>query len=239
MSLIDTVLNAVFPNRCVGCNEIIDKGEYLCDYCYEMLPKTAESNCCKVCGNIKSSCFCKKHVFHFTSATAPFFNEGTAKQIMYAFKFRRKLYFADFLSTRMALSVRTEFYGVPLDSVAYVPMPAKRELKRGYNQSRELALRIAKLLELPLVENAIGCNEKRNLQYQTGLKDRFKNVKGVFYPNLSLKGRRILLVDDIKTTGATLDECSRALLKAGVEEVYCVTGLISSAKKKEGKFNGN
>ena len=134
----------------------------------------------------------------------------------------------------MALSVKSDFHDVDFNALVYVPMPFKKELKRGYNQSRELAVRLSKILNIPLVENAIGCNEKRYSQHKVRAKHRFENVKGAFYPNLSLKGRQVLLVDDIKTTGATLDECAKSLLKAGAEEVYCVTALISKSKKKEG-----
>ncbi len=232
MKIIESFLDAVFPDKCVGCDEIIPKGQGLCDYCYEFISKTANDNRCTVCGNKKSECVCKYRVFHFTACTAPFYNEDIAKQVMYAFKFRRKQEFADFLAERMTLSVKTDFYGVEFNALVYVPLPLKRELKRGYNQSRELAVKIAKMLDIPLVENALGCNEKRSVQHKTPFKDRFDNVKGAYYPNLSLKGRTVLLVDDIKTTGATLDECARALLKAGANEVYCVTGLISKSKKK-------
>ncbi len=231
--IIDSFLDALFPNKCVSCGEIIPKDESLCDLCFEYLPCTNADNRCKVCGCVKRDCQCKYHVFHFTATTAPLYNTGSAKDVMYAFKFRKKLEFADFFAERMILSVKTDFYGVNFNAVTYVPLPLMRELKRGYNQSRELALRIAKALELPLVENALGCNTKRYAQHKTKLGDRFKNVKGAYYPNLSLKGRTVLLVDDIKTTGATLDECAKALLKAGANEVYCVTGLITKRKNKK------
>lgn len=233
MKIIESFLDALFPNQCVGCGDIIPKGDSLCGYCYEYISKTSADKRCFVCGCKKSDCQCKYRVFHFTACTAPFYNEDIAKKIVYAFKFRRKLEFAKFLSERMTLSVKTDFYGVDFNAVVYVPLPLKRELKRGYNQSRELALRIAEILNIPLVENALRCNGKRYTQHKVAVKDRFQNVKGAYYPNLSLKGRTVLLVDDIKTTGATLDECAKAILKAGANEVYCVTALISKRKNKK------
>ncbi len=232
MGLIEAFLDALFPNKCVGCDRIIPKGDSLCDFCFETMPTTAADNRCRVCGLKKKECQCRFHIFHFSSVTAPFYNTELARRVMYAFKFRRHIEFADFFAERMTLSVKTDFYGVDFNAVVYVPMTLKNELKRGYNQSRELAVRIANMLDAPLVENALGCNNKRFTQHKTYIKKRFKNVKGIYYPNLSLKGRTVLLVDDIKTTGATLDECTKALFKAGANEVYCVTGLIS--KKKAG-----
>lgn len=230
----EAVINALFPDKCAGCGEIIETGEGFCDYCLEMLPETAVDRLCRVCGCEKKQCQCKYTVFHFTSAAAPYYNDGPAKRAMYAFKFREKLHFADFFARKMALCVKNRFYDVEFNAVAYVPLPFKRELKRGYNQSRELAVRIAKILGLPVAENALGCNTKKKLQHKTSIKDRFKNVKGMYYPNISLKGRTVLLVDDIKTTGATLDECAKALFKASANDVYCITALTTK-RKKEGR----
>ncbi len=229
------VLELVFPNRCAGCGAIIPEGEGFCDYCFEFLPKTAIDTRCKVCGNKKDHCSCKNHIFYFTSATAPYYNQGVAKKAMYIFKFRKKPYFANIFARQMALSVKTDFYGVRFTGIVYVPMPLKKELKRGYNQSYELAVKLSEILNIPLINNALGCNMKRISQHKTNYRERFKNVKGMYYPNVSLKGQRLLLVDDIKTTGATLNECSRSLLKAGANEVYCVTGLISKKHKKRKK----
>ena len=242
MSRVESVLNAIFealfPRRCVGCGEIITTQDSFCDYCFEMLPKTNVDNLCEKCGCIKKECQCKYNVFHFSRFTAPFYNDGPAKSGMYAFKFRRKLYFADAFAEQMALSVKNNFFDVKFDAVTFVPMTPKKELQRGYNQSYELAVRIAKILNLPLVHKALGCNAKKTIQHKTDFKDRFENVKGVYYPNVSLSGKTILLVDDIKTTGATLNECAKALLKAGALDVYCVTGLITKRKKKVDK-DGN
>lgn len=231
--ILDSILDVFYPNRCAGCDEIIPEGESFCDYCFEMLPKTGTDKLCKVCGCAKKDCQCKYHVFHFTGTVAPFYNDGPAKKAMYDFKFHKKLYFADFFAHQMALSVKTAFYGVNFNAVTYVPMPLKRELRRGYNQSYELAVRIARILGLPLAKNALGCNNKRKIQHRIHFKERFKNVRGIYYPNISLKGRTVLLVDDIKTTGATLDECAKALFKAGADNVYCITGLTTKRKKKD------
>lgn len=232
-TVLDSLLDVLYPNKCVACGEIIPKGESLCDFCFESMPKTGFDNRCRVCGCLKKECQCKHHIFSFNGATSPFYNTDIAKKVMYEFKFRKKPEFGHFFAERMALSVKTDFYGVDFNAVVYVPLLLKNELKRGYNQSRELAISVAEILNIPLVENAIGCNDKRYIQHKTKPKDRFKNVKGAYYPNLSLSGRTVLLVDDIKTTGATLDECSKALLKAGANEVYCVTGLISRRKNKK------
>ena len=72
--VFESILAALFPNRCLSCEELIDDGEYFCDFCYEMLPQTAEDKLCSICGRIKKDCQCKYRVFHFSGFTAPLYN---------------------------------------------------------------------------------------------------------------------------------------------------------------------
>ncbi|MGI6279283.1 MAG: ComF family protein [Acutalibacteraceae bacterium] len=232
-TILKSVLNAFFPNRCYGCNAIIPFDEGFCDYCSEELPKTARDSLCEICCCPKPKCQCSYHVFHFSGMAAPFYNENPAKRAMYSLKFNKRLYIADFFARQMALCVKTRFYDVCFDTVVCVPMPAKRQLKRGYNQSRELALRIAKILNIPFAENALGCDSTKKTQHTVSFKERFQNVKGKYFANFSLSGRTVLLVDDIKTTGATLNECAKQLLAAGADRVYCVTGLVTRYEEKD------
>ena len=233
--IINNILEAIYPSKCFGCDEIIPMGENLCDYCHEMISKTGTDNLCKVCGCVKNDCQCKHHVFHFTGTTAPFYNEGIAQKAMYDFKFNHKIQVSDFFAKHMAIAVKNNFHHIEFDAVVYVPMLFSKELKRGYNQSRELALKLAKILDVHLCENALGCNPKSKAQHKADYKERFENVKGLYYPNISLSGRTVLLIDDIKTTGATLDECAKALFKAGANDVYCVTALTTKKKDKTKK----
>jgi len=232
-NLKNGILEVLFPNRCVSCEEMIPEGDCFCDYCYEMLPKTANDKLCNVCGCEKGNCQCRFHVFHFTAFTAPFYNDGPAKTAMYNLKFRDKPYAMDFFAEQMALSVKSKFYGINFDGVVYAPLTLRKELKRGFNQSRELALRLSKILDIKLIDNALGCKKKKSNQHKTLIKERFKNVLGIYYPRCSLSGKTVLLVDDIKTSGATLDECAKALMSAGAEDVYCVTAIVTKPKKKK------
>lgn len=231
--LKESIFALIFPGRCAQCGATIDTKEYFCDFCFEMLPVTAKDKCCAVCGCEKKNCQCKHRVFHFTRVTAPFYYEDPARRAMYHFKFRNKKYIGEFFIEQMAIKVRNEYSDVKFDGITFVPMPLRKELKRGYNQSRVLAEGLGKILEIPLIGNALGCNPKKKTQHKTEFKERFNNVKGKYYPNISLNGRRILLVDDIKTSGATLDECAKTLLKAGACEVYCITALITRIKSRK------
>ena len=104
-----------------------------------------------------------------------------------------------------------------------MPMHRLRLLKRGFNQSRVLAEKICEILSIPLIDTLI-CLKAGPRQHDLFGKERYA-AKG------SASGKTLLLVDDIRTTGATLDECAGQLFSAGAEAVYCVTALITEKKK--------
>lgn len=225
-------MNSLFPNKCIACGDIIQDSEYFCDYCYEMLKRVDISKNCARCGCKKKDCECNKRIFYFGGMTAPFYNEGTAQKALYKFKFSHKKENSKFFAEQMALAVRNIYREVSFDGVAFVPLTRMRRLKRGFNQSEVLASEISEILNLPLYENLLYCKRKKSRQYRLKPSDRFKNVSGIYFCKQKLNGKNILLVDDIKTTGATLNECAKQLILSGANSVYCVTGLISERKKK-------
>ncbi len=237
MKILDTVISAFFPNTCAGCGEIIDEGDYLCEYCFELSPRRNPDRVCPKCGHIKKYCDCSKHAFHFDGCAAPFVNDGVAKKMMYDFKFYSEAGLSRFFAEQMALTVKQCYFDKELDCIIYVPLSPWRELKRGYNQSALLAKDLSKILGLPLGLNYLKCRGKHKVQHKISGRERFKNVKGIYSCEVSLTGRNILLVDDIKTTGATFDECAKQLIAAGAESVYCIAGLISEMDDKNKKKN--
>ncbi len=233
------ILEALFPNTCIGCGEVIAEDEHLCEYCHEIIERCPLDKICLKCGFHEKHCICAKRIYTFAAAIAPFYNEGVAKRMMYAFKFRQKEAYSKYFSEQMALAVKQCLGEVKIDIVTYVPMHHSKERRRGYNQSRILAEQLSQILNIPLCDNALGCCRKRKIQHELPLAFRFDNVRGIYYTNFKVTGKTVLLVDDIKTTGATLDECSKQLLIAGADDVYCVSGLMSKYRKKKGKTDGN
>ena len=236
MELAKDILSAFYPNTCAGCDTVISENEFLCDYCMSMIERTDLSKFCFKCGNSKKSCKCTKYVYHYNGCAAPFYNEGIAKRVMYSYKFRKNEKNSEFIVRQMALCVKQGFYGVDFNAVCCVPIELRKGLKRGYNQSAVLAKSLAKLLDLPFYDGVLGCQGKKHLQHETTGKERFENVKNAFYVKIPIKNKTVLLVDDIKTTGATLSECAKQLLAAGSNNVYCITALVTDNKEKK---NGN
>lgn len=236
-ALISLIKEAFFPKTCAACGEITADGEPLCDYCREMLVRFDPMKRCIRCGTEKPGCDCRYRVFHFDGLIAPFENKDTAKLGVYAFKFRRKMGNADYFAEQMAFCVKNEYRDIRFDAVTFVPMHRLRFLKRGFNQSRVLAEKISDILNIPLAETLVTLKAGKR-QHDLFGKERFQNVKGRYSAKADAGGKTLLLVDDIKTTGATLDECAKQLFSAGADGVYCVTALISRRKKQEENNTG-
>ena len=232
MGISKVLISAVSPKVCLGCGEIINENDDLCFYCHEMLSKTADSKYCSKCGNNKANCRCTKDVLFFKGIASPFYNEGIAREIMYSYKFSHREYVAEFFARQIVLSIKQNFYDTGFEVVCFVPLFFLNRLRRGYNQSELIARHVGKLLNIPVASKALGCKFKSKPQHEMLINERSENVKDKYYSKHSLRGKRVLLIDDIKTTGATLNECAKALMGAGADSVYCATGLVTPKKKK-------
>ena len=238
---IRLVYKAFVPARCCSCGKIINEEEYLCDYCYEMLERTNTVKRCIRCGNRVKDCVCKYRVLHFDGVVSPFVNSGVASKVTYAFKFRGKMRGGEFLAENMALCVRENYSDIKLDCICYVPMAEVKLKHRGYNQCKILADRLGELLGLPVYDGLLMCKNSDTNQHDIkNYGERFHNVAGRYSADDSAEFKRILLVDDITTSGATLNECAKQLLKHGACCVYCVTALFTERKNKTiGEKNDN
>ncbi len=226
--LIEALLNAVFPPRCALCNEIIAPIGYFCKDCECKVEFTVGKRCIG-CGLPVKKCDCNRFIYHFDGIVSPFYNSGAAKEAYYNFKFFKNKRVGDYFSENMAQAVRRAYKNYRFDFVTYVsPLNEKTD----YDHCGILAKRVAKLLKLKLVKTLRGCKE-RSVQHTLDFSDRFDNVYNAYEPIASYKGKRILLVDDIKTSGATIDECARQLKFAGAKTVYCVSALIGFGKNRD------
>ncbi len=241
--LFKSIITALFPNTCASCGAVIDEEEFLCDYCMCMLEQSGKDKLCIKCGLPQNECRCKYDIYSFDGVIAPFYRDTTAKTAMYEFKFRKNERIARYFAERMALTVKQYYDDIKFDVVCCVPMSRRAVNSRGYNQSALVAEELAKILKLPIKNNLLMSKVKKRSQYKLSTKQRRENVKGIYYSNYQLHGQTVLLVDDIKTTGATLNECAKVLLSVGADKVYCVTGLTSRKNKanilRKEKTDGN
>lgn len=229
----ESFLWLIFTNHCKYCNALIEKGVNVCDDCRDYLPKI-DGEKCKFCGAEKERCGCKKHRMAYDGIASPFYYENGIRQGIQKLKFNGKEHIAHDLAVDMANSVKTDFSNVNFDFVCFVPFTTMQKIRRKYNQSELLAEHLSKNLKIPLKNVLIKLFETDS-QHNKNIRNRSGNVFGVYdiKENADVKGKTILLVDDIKTTGATLNECASILKIRGAKEVYCVTAALTGKEKKE------
>ena len=168
---------------------------------------------------------------------SPFLYDGVISEIVRAFKFNGQIRYGDFLTALAFEYIKDSNLLSEYDLIIPVPLHKNRFDDRTYNQSDIIAKRLGKL-----INKDVSCDvliRIRDTKHQSSLKgaDRVKNVKDAFLvPNIDLKGKRIILVDDIYTMGETANECAKALRLAGAEKVAVFTLCKRMIKNKSGLF---
>ncbi len=227
----DTLLTAVFPKTCRLCGEVIELDETLCDECKNV--KKIEPPICMSCGYSKEECVCKKHKHEYKGIAAPYYYKDSVKTAVNNFKARGMTFLADGFSKDMADSVRETYADIHFDLITFVPLRNFHEHCRGFNQSALLAEGVGKELGIP-VEKLLYKSRYTGVQHNKSAKERSVAVYGSFkvyreYEN-KLGGRTILLIDDVKTTGSTLNECAKMLKLSGADAVYALTLAVTYHK---------
>lgn len=221
-----------FPPRCPVCDKILKKQEKICTKCKKELKWVKEPRCFK-CGKpieVQEQEYCKDCAgssFHYIRGFALWIYEGAARKSIAAFKYRGRREYVSFYGEELMRAYGKELKRLCFDAVVPVPVYKEKERLRGYNQAELLAKEIGKALNVPVKTKALL--RVRSTKPQKGLdyKERQKNLEGAiqFFPDDCKGGMlgRILLVDDIYTTGSTIEACTKSLLQAGAGEVYFIT----------------
>ncbi len=222
----DRVMRIFFPNRCVVCDRVIKPGPLTCETCSPKILSypPGRKAVCEICGFKEKDCTCGKWRY-YEKSVFPVYLEGDMRNSINAFKFRGRLDKTKPLSELMfrALTERDMLQNV--DCVTFVPMGEKQQKKRGYNQAKELAAALSARAGIPLEELMYKCQDTPSQHDQNAVR-RQGNLLGVYEPIEEkiplIENRRILLVDDIITTGATLNEAAKTLLIFGAKTVSVV-----------------
>lgn len=227
---------ALFPEEitCDVCGkELIAKTRYnVCGECTEKLTFVGE-HICLVCGapiaNEADYCIrCQRRESVFRYNRSPLAYEGAATDLILSLKFGRKKYIAETLGAMMADTYIAR--GMSADIIVPVPMSEKEVKARGFNQAELIAENIGRRLNMPVLP-ALVKNRDTKPQKELGGKERAENLKDVFaviYKQVS--GLRILLVDDVFTTGTTANECAKTLLHSRAKEVFVLTAAVTKEK---------
>ena len=215
MLLWEALLELLYPSKCVLCGKLLDGNETnLCGSCRRALrPFTGKA---------------AKPALT-SSVTVAYAYEDPLRQSLLRYKFQGRSYYAGAYGAMLGMQILREH--LEFDVITWVPVSRKRRRKRGYDQAELLAKATARELGRraePLLEKF------RDIPPQSGIQDaarRKANVLGVYRmrPGAAVQGKRVLLIDDILTTGATLGEAARVLMQAGAGEVQ--VAVLAAARK--------
>jgi len=240
MTLLKPFIDLIYPPRCAICQEFLWKDRaqknqeelLFCQPCFDGFSEIT-SPLCTVCGRPFASKVeedhpcedCLRKTLFYDMVRAPYLYEGGIMEAIHQFKYAGRTHLADSLGPLLAFFVN-EWMDTTLECLTIpVPLYPKRLREREFNQSLLLARHVASLLGTEL--DFLSLRRIRYTQPQTGLRseERRRNVRKAFEitNREAVKGRNVLLVDDVTTTGNTLNECARVLKRAGSKGVF---GLV-------------
>lgn len=254
--LCSVVLDVLFGERhfCPACGRV-GSAQAFCGECTARIPKVS-SPACRVCGTplrgralagsdaqeaqdareARHVCTgCRLTRRYFECARAPAIYEGAAREHVHDLKYRARVEIVPALSRTMALCAIRHAMADWCDCVAAVPMHPDKLARRGFNQAELLARAVASLLGAPLIPGALSRREYTGTQTFLDRQNRRGNVLNAFVCDepAAVADARILLVDDVLTSGATADGCARALLRSGASGVNVLTFAVSVADMRD------
>lgn len=225
------LVDLIAPRACVVCGGRLGIHEFfICGSCNLQLPRTNYAD--NPYENDMARLFWGQ--LPVERCAALFFYQGGSgpSQILYELKYKNHPEIGEFFGTMMAEEWNDTGFFEGIDLIVPVPLAKERQRQRGYNQSLHIARGIGSVTRLPIVTNAVSREQFVESQTQKDRWQRNENVEGCFRLNdgSALKGRHVLLVDDVVTTGATICSCGREMLKAGDVRFSILT--IGFAKSK-------
>lgn len=232
---IARLLAVLYPPLCELCSAEISPGKFLCDGC-SILPTLSSAHgdkCCACCGEPgiaadDETCLnCKVYPLPFRSLRSLWSYGGNVERLIKKLKYNERRNIARFISAGLAHSF-SSLYAWRAQVVVALPSSLDVLSGRGFSHTALIAERFAKFIKVPFDRFSLCASEKRSPQTSVEMDSRFANVRGKFgIRGDLLKGKRVLIVDDVITTGASLAAASAALLRSGVLSVDALTAARS------------
>lgn len=213
----ETLLDLLFPPRCVACQHV---GEWFCPACQSQIERIPPP-WCQRCGRPleEGECrYCRRFDLDIDGLRAMAFFEGVLRDAIHAFKYKKRPQLAACFGALLNDYLAAQ--PLPADVIIPVPLHSERERTRGYNQAFLIARELALYQKLPMWYNVIKRTRATSPQVELDAAARRENVHDAFAATDEVAGRRVLLIDDVCTTGATMDACSRALKQRGAKSVW-------------------
>jgi ComF family protein len=231
-NVLKLLVDLLYPRRCPLCGDIVTpRGELACPPCKKKQKVIIEPRCKKCSKPIESDeleyCYdCERKQQHFMEGIALWEYDEIMKNSISNFKFNGKKEYGDFYIEEFLNNHGSKVLKISPDVLAPIPIHKSKLAGRGYNQAEILAEGIGKELNIPILPHLLLRNKKTLPQKQLNDKERLKNLEKAFL--FSQKERekfkkpinKVMLIDDIYTTGSTIEACTKILMQNGIEEVY-------------------
>ena len=233
-NLINAFIDLFFPTFCVVCNNpITHQDNHICEECLNLIKSTKTlTDRCSVCSSPfeDGKCsFCTERKVYIDQNICCFDYDGAVKKLMGGYKFRGHKRISKVFSL---LFINTVVNIPKADIITSVPITKKKKWKRGYNQSQVFAKELGRHYRLKYLK-LLKESKKTLVQHELNITERFFNILGRYtvLNKSHVLRKTIILVDDVFTTGATVNECARVLKEAGAEKVFSITMARSTIKK--------
>lgn len=213
---ISTIFSLLFPNICPGCNKALLKNETsICLHCQSDLPRRLTFNN----EELKHRFYGRLQLEEVYSFLL-FKNKGLTQKLLHAIKYNGNQQLAVELGELFGISCKQQNLFTTVDIIVPIPLHKSKLRFRGFNQSAQIAKGLASTLGIGFDENSILRKTKTSTQTKKTRTERWKNVDKTFkVVNSKLEGKHVLLVDDVITTGATLESCGQTILASGASKI--------------------
>jgi competence protein ComFC len=221
--LVELAVDSFFPRRCVGCGKV---GGFLCPECLEKLPRLLPP-LCPHCGRSQVSGIvcpdCRRRQTEIDGIRSLFRFDEVIRKAIHQLKYRNLKAISPCLAELLADYIRSN--PLPGEALVCVPLHPRRLRERGYNQSSLLARELGVRIDLPVIEDCLIRVKQAQPQVRAvGAEERRRNVADAFVcRDERVSGKQIILIDDVCTSGATLESCATALKNKGVTSVWGLT----------------
>ncbi len=218
------LLDLFFPNRCLLCDEFIVYDSFVCEKCNAELEKyySQEGSYCGICGkNI-----CEGHDnLYFRRIISCYNYEDVVKQGIYSLKGSSKS-FGYHIGTILAEKIKSDSIMSKADYIIAVPMSKDKLRKRGYNQAYVIAKEISERTDIELLSNILF-KKPSQTQHLLSAEERMKNAEAFYCKDVDLSGKKIIICDDVLTTGSTMNKCAQLLKSLNADEIYGAAGAVT------------
>lgn len=229
---LDTIADWIYPKRCPICDKVVLYGTAICPECYSEITIIKEKYCV-VCGKplrrgqteYCTDCEVNRHVYHSGRALCVY--HGKVKESIYRIKYANRQEYCDFYAREIKKQLGNYIKSLDADALIPVPISAAKLKKRGYNQAECIAAALSKYTHIPVINNLVVRVRDTAPQKQLDVAERQNNLKKAFKIGQNdVKLNTTIIIDDIYTTGSTIDAIAAVLKEAGVKRIYFVTLAI-------------